>query len=233
MRVVKAIDVFYKRAQEAVQAILAQNKKPKAAIKDRFHGATGEELQSLLQAEATKLGYAAIVPKQNTPLNEAQLVQGLYKIISGKHPEMANDIKRTLAITLASHIRLETGLKHCYNYNVGNWHATKKWKGKVFVMNDPQKTPTGESYVNLHWFWKAFDSFEEGLRIWYGFIENTYPQAFQAATSGDAYNYGQLLKGYYTENKEKYSLRLKNVRNEIERNVASIPLGQENTSVVV
>ncbi len=196
-------NLFFKFAQ-ALQAV----------EKDRFQGAAGEERQQLIQAEAAKKGFS-IVPKQRTPLNESAVITSIYNIINNEFPNLSEEEKKEFALTLATQVRLETGLKSSWNWNVGNIHATsagqnKFWKGKVSVWDDPQIDKSGKQYVNKDWFWRAYDTLEDGIGDWFGLLKKRFPEAINEAIKGDAYAFGKALgqKGYYTADKERYSKSL-------------------------
>ena len=179
--------------------------------KDRFNGAQGEEREKLIKEEAAKKGFT-IIPNKITPLNINDVKNGLINIISNRFKDLPDDMIHAFANVLLAQIKLETGLKSSHCWNVGNIHATSNsknefWKGLVAVWDDPQVDKSGQKYINVDWFWRAYSSLEEGLGDYYLFLEKKFPAAIEYAKQGDAYNFGMALgkAGYYTANKQTYS----------------------------
>lgn len=221
----KYLNIFYKFALQGNPA----------QIKDRFSGSTEEERQSLLNAEAEKKGFK-IVPKKRTQLDETSVVQAVLKVLEKEYPDMDTELRKDFALTIAPQIKLETGFKSCYNYNVGNVHATTGqrspyWKGLVFVSDDPQIAKDGSAYIQKDWFWRAFETLEDGVGDWFSLLKRKFSSAIEYAKAGDAYNFALELGklGYYTANKQTYAKGVKRIsdsmkkkREELTSGVASV-----------
>ena len=220
---------FFKLAQQvATVTPTATNvipPKPQKNYKDRFNGLEGVDRETAIQQEAAKKGYT-IVPKKRTPLDEQSVLQAIYSIVNKKYPDLPEENKKEFTITIATQIKLETGYKSCYNFNVGNYHALPfktniYWKGQVYLGDDPQLDRTTKTtYVNKDWFWRAYSSLEDGIGDWYALLDKRYHDALEKAMQGDVESYGRILgqKGYYTADVNHYTNSLKKIKNTITNN---------------
>lgn len=193
--------------------------------RDRFHGAEGEERKQLIQQEATSKGYT-LVPTKITPLNSNEVKNCLTNLIRKRFPKIEQELVEEFAYVLMAQIKLETGMKSAHNWNVGNIHAlphqqNEYWKGHVSAWDDPQFDKSGNKYVNVDWFWRAYLSLEDGLGDYYLFLEKRFPQAVEYAKQGDAYNFGMSLGkgGYYTANKNVYSNGLVKIKDSFKKKI--------------
>lgn len=180
-------------------------KKPGLVYRDRFKGATGQEREELIKAEARKKGFI-LVPHKMTPLDKTQVLLSLKNIIK-KEMSTLNDLQiETIAKIMTSQIYTETGGKSCHNYNVGNYHSlsnnkNKYWDGKSAIWNDPQIDKGGNKYINMDTFWRAYDNLENGIGDYFLLIKKRFPKALEFATNGDLVGFATDLgtKGYYSK----------------------------------
>ena len=179
--------------------------------RDRFHGAQGEERQRLIQEEAAKKGFT-LVPDRITPVSEQSVIDTVKKLVDKRFPQMDDGDRQEFVFTIVPQIRLETGY-HPHNFNLGNAHAYSGWRGKVSNWNDPQ-IENGKKIINIDWFWRSFDTLDEGAADWFHMLEKNFPAAFAKAANGDVEGFSQELKrhGYYTADVKTYTKGLKSIK---------------------
>lgn len=151
------------------------------------------------------------VPTVQTPFFLAEYVEAIIKAwykIYGSYPS-----KKSVAV-LYSQLGVETALsKKCWNYNLGNIKAidTPGQNIKYCALKGVWEMVNGKR-VELDsenpgaWF-RAFDTFNEGVDFYIGFLRNKrYKIAWAGVEAGDPVKFATLLRqqGYYTASVADY-----------------------------
>ncbi|MFZ4768672.1 MAG: hypothetical protein ACOYLO_00730 [Ferruginibacter sp.] len=201
---------------------MPQSNKPNVVYRDRYKGATGEERENLIRAEAEKKGFT-LVEHKRTPIDYASVNNALKNVIKTEYPDLDQQIIDMMAEVVSGQVGIETGFKSCHNLNTGNFHAlpndkNKYWDGKVSVWHDPQIDKQGNPYTNLDTFWRAYDKLENGLGDQFLLIKKRFPKAIEYAKAGDIEGFATELgtRGYYS--RYKINDYIKGMKSIIKRN---------------
>lgn len=220
-----AINLFYKYAtvvdlsgatKPAKAPQYTTTMKDNVEYRDRFHGATGEERQKLIEEEAKKKGFT-LVPDKITPMNEGEVISIVRSIVDRDFPELDDDTKQEFVFTIVPQIRLETGFK-AHNWNVGNLHAypggqNQYWTGDVAYWDDPQGSGSNK-YVNKSWAWRAYKDLKSGIGDWFNLLKKRFPEAINYAKQGNVEGFVKSLKnrGYFTADLATYTKGIKQIK---------------------
>jgi len=154
-----------------------------------------------------------------TILNKEELLHSVakgYKILTGNIPS-----KNTICVLLAQ-IQLETGMKSCHNFNLGNIKSTNSdnYDYSFFRCNE---------IINgkVVWFdpphpacrFRAFSTLDEGTLAHLTFLKNRYKKGsgvFEAIEAGDpsAFSHALKMNRYYTADEALYTRGVVNIFNQ-------------------